>query len=147
MVKIFFVTLQEAPVKNKSGLISKFREDICSRCPVRFVYPHGALVTEDGATCKVVDVNDSKGEIVDYHLSKCHPIMIPKYSVIQKLTGGIAHIAAGGALYEKIHKTPTFPGFFNSEEYCPVCKNPPGAPGCHKVGNLCDVAFQKCVVK
>ena len=136
--------LQEARVKNTSGLIGKFQQNICSRCPVKILYLRGTLESEGGGTRKAVDVMDSKGEIVDYQVSTCHPIIIPKYSTLHKYAGGIAHITSVGALkvilYEMLHK---FPGFFNSDEICPVCKKPPGAPGCKQIGELCTVELKE----
>ena len=68
--------------------------------------------------------------------------IVPKYSFTDKCIGGIVHVAAGGVLmtYEKMHKTKiTFPFFTNSEEICPMCNKPPGAPRCRKIGELCNV--------
>ena len=134
--------LREAPVKNVSGLLGIFCERRCSRCPITILCPNGAPSSEEGA----FDVIDSNGKVVDYHDSTCHPAMIPKYSYRDKFIGGIAHVAAGGALiaYEWMHKTKiAFPFFSNSEELCPMCNKPPGAPGCTKVGELCDVELPK----
>lgn len=137
--------LKGAPVRNRSGLIGKFCESTCSRCPVTILYDpecDSALSSDDRAKCEPVGVIDNKGELVDYHLSTCHPAVVPKYSFTDKCIGGMAHVAAGGVLmaYEKMHKTKiTFPFFTNSEEICPMCNKPPGAPGCRKIGELCNV--------
>ena len=131
--------LQKAPVKNQSGLVGKFCEHICSRCPVKILYLKGTSEKE------ARDVIDSEGKVVKYHDSTCHPLIIPKYSDIQKVTGGVAHILTGGAfkVYEALYKTKTFPGFYNSDEICPVCDQPPGAPGCKQIGELCDIQLKQ----
>ena len=105
--------LEEAPVQNRSGLNGKFCESTCSKCPVTILYPKGD---------EPIGVIDNNGEFVDYHDSTCHPAIVPKYSFRDKFIGGIAHVAAGGALmaYEKMHKTKiAFPFFFQFRRSLP----------------------------
>lgn len=62
-------------------------------------------------------------------------MIIPKYGVITKIVGGIAHVATLGipAGIQWARGKPTWPGFGNSEEICPVCGKPPGSDGCSDV--------------
>ena len=62
----------------------------------------------------------------------CHPIFFPKCSKVQKIIGGIAHIAFIGTatMYEWMTGKTTWPGFFNSEEICAKCGEAPGFKGC-----------------
>ena len=72
-----------------------------------------------------------------YDESKCHPIIIPKHSKLSKFIGGIAHVVTLGIPYAV--GVAKWPGFFNSDEICPACNNPPGANGCTKVLQQCNL--------
>ena len=90
----------------------------------------------------VVKVNDEPfqvtngREVVPFSDSVCHPKIIAKYTLRQKILGGLGHLAALGfvALYEEISGKETWPGFTNSDEICVNCKEAPGrTPGCMKI--------------
>ena len=111
-----------------TGFYCGFVETVCARCAITIFSSDaegkevGAKTTEGGA---LKDVNDSK----------CHPIFLPRYSTLEKIKGGVAHITTVGIPYVMSQLVGDgnffpFPGFFNSDEICPVCNNPPGTPGC-----------------
>eukprot|EP00731_Ephydatia_muelleri_P003788 Em0001g3788a len=91
----------------------------------------------------VIKVNDEPfqvtngEEVVQYNDSKCHPEIIPRFTLLQKFCGGILHLATLGAtlwLYETISGKETWPGFTNSDEMCVNCNEVPGrTPGCMKI--------------
>ena len=70
------------------------------------------------------------GECVPYLESKCHPLLIPKHSII----GGICHIATLGIPY--VLMDDSWPGFTNTDEECIACKGPPGANGCREIETI-----------
>lgn len=97
----------------------------CLRCGGKFVY------------------NDSKGTVkVDENSgqpceeNKCHPTFVQKYSIKEKIVGGVAHTATFGivATYQWYSGKTIWPGFTNSDEICPECKLFPGSKGCTDVG-------------
>ena len=105
-------------------------QDICTRCAVQIIYETSP--TGEKIPVRVVDDN---GEEKLCGESKCHPIFIPKHSILVRIVGGIAHIITFGvfAVAGKIRGGAIWPGFTNSDEKCPVCENSPGSDGC------CDV--------
>ena len=90
----------------------------------------------------VVKVNDEPFQVtngreaVPFSDSVCHPKIIAKYTLRQKILGGLGHLGTLGfvALYEEISGKETWPGFTNSDEICVNCKEAPGrTPGCIKI--------------
>ena len=65
-----------------------------------------------------------------------NPNVTPKHSQLSKILGGIAHVVTLGIPYAFGAK---WPGFFNSDEICPACNMPPGASGCRKVLQQCEL--------
>ena len=116
-------------VEHKEGLQLKFDEDACARCALKVGY----YMKE-----KVVCIMDDNGvqRRMAYDESLCHPLIIPKYSQLQKVVGGIAYIILLGI--PKLLRA-SWPGFFNSDEECVSCKHPPGSQGCTKVGQLSEI--------
>eukprot|EP00731_Ephydatia_muelleri_P003789 Em0001g3789a len=90
----------------------------------------------------VIKVNDepfqvtNDKEVVQYSDSVCHPEIIPRYTLLQKMGGGILHMATLGSalVYETILGKETWPGFTNSDELCVNCNEVPGrTPGCMQI--------------
>ncbi len=125
-----FRLLQETRVTQVHGLELRLDENTCARCSLKF----GVYHMETEAT-PLVAIDD--GQRSAYDQSKCHPLIKPKYSQVQKVFGGIAYILLLGI--PKLVGS-SMPGFFNQEEECAYCKNPPGSPGCLKVGTEIRVA-------
>ena len=118
--------LKSTPVKNSKGLTLNFQISACARCAVEISNVDGEKV------CLSRD-----GVPTPYDESKCHPIIIPKHSKLSKFIGGIAHVVTLGIPYAV--GVAKWPGFFNSDEICPACNNPPGANGCTKVLQQCNL--------
>lgn len=134
--------LRAAHVINPHGLIFKFVDSVCSKCAVRIRYAEHK-VHHGNRPRELVGVTNSKGEFLEYNKSLCHPIIIPRYTRLEKVLGGIVHITTLGLmyLYEKAYSVETLPGLFNSEEICPSCQKAPGQPGCTTVCTRCTVAW------
>lgn len=135
--------LKSALVINDSGLAFKFKDTVCARCAVSIRYAEHAATNKSGITFKRIGITDREGDFKDYKSSLCHPAIIPKHSRLEKFLGGIIHIVTlGGAyIYGKFNTDDAVPFFFNSDEICPACGQPPGARGCHPVGNPCIVEW------
>ena len=116
--------IKKAKVIDDKVFVPRFQDGVCSRCAIRFIRN-----AKNEGIC-VADV-----EHTAYDTTRCHPIFVPKYSTGEKVQGGLAHIATLGTalLYEAITKKETWPGFTNSDEICPSCKQSPGSKGCLKV--------------
>ena len=109
-------------LRNSRGLQLVFQKNTCVRCAVKVSSIHGRKVC----------FFDHEGPPFAYEETKCHPLLIPKYTTLTKFMGGIAHIITLGIPY-KLGKA-KWPFFSNSDEKCPACGMPPGAEGCHAVG-------------
>lgn len=64
--------------------------------------------------------------------SVCHPCFIPKYSTPQKIIDGCFYIVT-------FRVKSGFSLFYNNEEICIRCKNPPGYEGCTKYGEVIEI--------
>ena len=75
-------------------------------------------------------------EVVSFSESVCHPKIVPRYTTVQKIAGGLAHMITLelATVYEAITAKESWPGFTNSDEMCINCKAAPGIQrGCCKV--------------
>ena len=116
--------VKEAKVIQEKVFVPRFQDGVCARCAIQFIRN-----SKNEGICVVDDENTA------YETTRCHPVFVPKYSTGEKIQGGLAHIATLGTalLYEAITKKETWPGFTNSDEICPSCKQSPGLKGCLKV--------------
>ena len=131
--------IKAATVQNES-LLCGFIDNVCAKCAVKVRYIKPELkdsdetedILQEHIRSHVVTANE---ELLDYAESKCHPVIIPKYSKLQKILGGVAHIASLGVVFfvEYSMGKKYIPGFFSSDELCLACGKPPGTPGCHYV--------------
>jgi len=106
-------------VRNQQGLTLAVQKNKCARCAIMFCCIPG------GTRYCYLDDNSPP---VEYEATKCHPLIIPKYSKSAKMVGGVAHVLTLGLGAGK------WPGFYNSDKVCPACEKPPGTTGCHPVG-------------
>ena len=117
-------------IRQNIGKRFKF-ENRCTRCAVKIVED---VHSGNKFPLRVIYGNNDSD---DYMNSYCHPTFIPKHSRLVKFAGGIAHIITlgMGKMYEALTGNQSWPGFWNSEEICPVetCKKSPGSPGCTPV--------------
>ena len=126
-----FDTCEQILEKIKSSKVSKegvelqFNPSTCARCNIKIGTLRADIpATEDMlATCTYGDWSSA----VPYSESTCHPMMIPKYSTLQKVVGGIAHLITFKIFWGK------WPSFESLDEVCIKCKEGPKARGCHKV--------------
>lgn len=132
--------IQKARVYNTDGLYCNFVDNICARCCVKFRCISGNEEIQVGVYTK------ENNALRDCSESKCHPIILPRYSKLEKIIGGVAHISTAGIPYMVSHLVgygSPWPGLYSSDEICPNCKKPPGAPGCTPVeGDPCTVTWQ-----
>ena len=118
--------LRQTRVTRMDGLQLHLQENTCARCSLKFGVHRMATLVEP-----VVSIRQNDGERSAYDQSKCHPFITRKYSMIQRFLGGVAYIVLLGI--PKLAGNP-WPGFFNHDEECAKCKNPPGSPGCTLLG-------------
>ena len=71
---------------------------------------------------------DSWSAAIPYEESTCHPMLIPKYTTLQRVVGGIAHLITLKAFIGR------WPNFENFDEVCINCGSPPKIRGCLRVG-------------
>lgn len=120
--------VQSASVSKESILPLRFSEEVCAQCSCKILY-------SDENSERICAVDPEK-RTVSYVESKCHPGFVPKYTTVQKVAGGVAHMAVLGSALAVGHilDIPTWPGFTNSDEVCRGCKRFPGSEGCMQVG-------------
>ena len=122
--EIIMHNIRSCTVLNEEGMKLLFEQDTCIRCAVKISYIKKERVCTIG----------KDGSFIPYDESTCHSIFIPKYSTFKKFIGGIAHVVTLGIPYALGAK---WPSFLNKEELCVLCKEPPGAKGCSRVGTKC----------
>ena len=118
-------------ISNNPGRRLQFH-DRCARCADKIVYEFDP-VKKEKLPVRIVLWNEDE---VPYDESKCHPIIVPKYSEITKIIGGLIHIITLGIVsgFQHYSGAKYVPWFTNSEEICPACKNSPGSDGCKVMG-------------
>ena len=118
--------IKGAKVLKDEVFAAMFRDDICSRCGVKFRF-HSTRKDK-----RIGIINPVTNEILPYEGSKCHPYFVQRFSTAEKFFGGLGHIVTLGAglAYSKITGEESWPGFTNSEEICPKCECRPGSEGC-----------------
>ena len=137
---IIYVSLEESgmeiydklislDVEQKEGLKLKFDEGACARCALKVGY-----YMKEKVVC-IMDDNATQKRMA-YDESKCHPLIKPKYSKLQRFAGGIAYVVLLGI--PKLAGA-SWPGFFCRDEECAGCGKPPGSEGCKRVGQLCEI--------
>ena len=124
--------IKNAPILagSSGGILLSFQDDVCARCgcQVRFNENLSGIRTPVGV------LRDDKN-LEKYDESKCHPQFVKKYSTMERLFGGVKHVATLGVfyIYAAIRNKKTWPGFTNSEEICSNCNQGPGSSPCHQV--------------
>ena len=121
--------------QNRGRLLSF--EDRCSKCAIKLVFERQASGEELPIT--VIYPN---GDQDVYDSSYCHPLLLPKYTRVEKIFGGIAHIVTLGLgkLYEYATKNKSWPSFTSSDEVCIKCNKAPGSQSCHPVNQHFEIA-------
>ncbi len=105
----------------KESIELEFRSSICARCGLT-IYEEG----EGGGESYCTSPN-SLGAI-PFDESTCHPVMIPKYSKVKKVLGGVLHLVTLRQFMGR------WPSFASMDEVCIGCKQPPSSAGCMKIG-------------
>ena len=116
----------------REGVELEFNPSTCARCNIKIRILKGE---EDG---KKKDYNDDDviamctyeedwSNSIPYQDSTCHPMMIPRYTTLQKIAGGLAHLITLNIFSGK------WPSFYNLEEACINCGDCPKERGCMKV--------------
>lgn len=115
------------------GGVSKcaFVDSVCARCAVCIVYQEGSKHTPENRICV-----RKEQEVVDYEQSKCHPHLIPRYSIIQK-----CHAVVGSILRLEFRRSIEF--IHNDEEVCITCKKSPYFDGCVNVRTMHPIVIGK----
>ena len=127
----------------RRGVKLAFNTSTCARChtilkrvkPKIFQREGEHSEHSDMITCRHPDMNED----IPYEDSPCHPMIIPKYSMLQRIFGGIVHVIMP-VQYVKRH----YPSFKNFEEVCMACGKPPGSLGCKLVNSLYRKKCRSC---
>ena len=136
--------IQTAPVLIDKKIKLACLLDRCIKCSARLVY--SKLPSKESEKKEVVIysviINESgrDEQEIPHEDSKCHPLIISRHSRLEKVAGGVAHMATLGTFVAagKIRGKKIWPGFTNSEEICASCNEEPSSEACTKV----DVHFK-----
>ena len=117
--------IKGAEILEDKTFVPQFEERTCARCAIKFGH----------------NLENTKPFLIDeqytttYENTKCHPCFVQRYTYNDKIAGGFAHMATLGftLAYEAATNIKTWPWFTNSDEMCPICKQPPGSKGCLQV--------------
>jgi len=126
----------------REGVQLAFNSSTCARCNIKLqkVKTSVSQIETESPSDRPSDITlcllpGLLGEI-PYDETSCHPLMIPKYSLLQRVIGGIAHILVPSRYIKE-----TWPSFKNFEEICAACRESPGTVGCKHVN---EVYRRKC---
>ena len=123
--------MSSADVITKTELKFKILDDTCLNCSAKIqkmeIGSRANNAVDEVPREILMVIDPSNGKKIKYEESRCHPLFIPKYSIIKRILGGIIIIVTLGAVKLALN----VPGFFNSEEICIKCKYAPGQLGCH----------------
>ena len=72
--------------------------------------------------------NSAWSNEIPYNETTCHPMIIPRYTTIQCIAGGIAHLIKTGRFKGE------WQSFESTEEVCIACRASSGTRGCKKIG-------------
>ena len=114
--------IKGAEILEDKAFVPQFEEHTCARCAIKF--GHNLENTKPFLT--------DEHYTTTYENTKCHPCFVQRYTYNDKIAGGFAHMAFALA-YEAATNIKTWPWFTNSDEMCPICKQPPGSKGCLQV--------------
>ena len=98
---------------------------ICARCGSR-----AKLVNSEKVA---VYTDETETNTKPYEESKCHPLFIPKYTKVDRILGGIAHVITLGRFLGR------WPNFRSLHEVCVKCQKQPGSSGCVPVMTRCEM--------
>ena len=129
--------VRNALALDKDRIKLEFQKTTCSRC-ASVIHITGRKGNASVAAAEV------EGKIKVPEESTCHPVIIPKYTRLKKVGGGVAHIVTLGipqgiyTAYQRFKTGTTgktlWPWFKNSEEKCAKCQHAPSVKGCTKIG-------------
>ena len=109
-------------------------ENRCVKCAAELIYKNKK--SED-----IEYVIEADTEMIEVEKSKCHPCFVPKYTTLQKIVGTLIIIVTLGIVraVAKRGKIRSLPGYFNKEEVCIKCNQPPGHEACAQYGEEVEV--------
>lgn len=114
--------VQGAKVKQERIQLELSRS-VCSRCGAK-IFKEG----KDDAEAAYCTSVDQPGWIAQEE-STCHPMLVPKFSQVAKVLGGIAHLVTLRRFVGR------WPNFESMDEECIGCRKPPSSRGCVQVGS------------
>ena len=112
----------------KEGVTLEFNPSTCARCSIKIGTLRNDTANDERkddllATC----THSDWASAIPYEDSTCHPMLIPKYSILQKIVGEIAHLITFKLFLGK------WPSYKNLDEVCIKCNEGPKARGCVRV--------------
>ena len=120
----------------REGVQLTFNSSTCARCNIRLKRVKANLfsakkVDKDKDTDVVMCLHPGSLIEMPYNDTSCHPMIIPKYSILQRILGGIAHVILPSKSIRE-----GWPRFRTLEEICIACGGNPGSTGCRRVRHL-----------
>jgi hypothetical protein len=114
----------------KEGVELEFNPATCARCSIKIGKLREDATNDDHKDDNIAMCTDSDSDwasAVPYEDSTCHPMLIPKYSTLQKIVGEIAHLMTFKLFLGK------WPSYRSLEEVCINCGERPKSRGCLRV--------------
>ena len=110
----------------------EFDTQICARCGSR-----AKMIKSEKVA---VYTDETEADTIPYDETSCHPLFIPKYTRVDRILGGIAHVVTLGQFLGH------WPSFRSLHEECVRCKKQPGSRGCTLVNTRCEMYKQYFMV-
>jgi hypothetical protein len=105
----------------------EFNPATCARCSIKIGKLHEDSTYGDHTDNMAICTNSDWESAMPYEDSTCHPMLIPKYSMQQKIVGEIAHLLTFKLFLGK------WPSYCSLEEVCINCGEGPKSRGCLRV--------------
>ena len=113
-------------------IVLAFNTLVCARC--------GSKAKVVNSEKVVVFTDETEMISIPYDESTCHPLLVPKYTKVDRIVGGVAHILTFGKYLRR------WPNFFSFDEECVRCRKAPGSRGCTQVMTIFEMYNQHFMV-
>ena len=127
-----FKNINEATVASNE-VILEFDPMVCARCGIK-----AQMIKSEKIAAYT---GDGESSIIPYDESTCHPLLVPKYTRVEKFFGGVAHLLTLKKFLGK------WPSFGSLDEVCVACRSEPGSRGCMKVNSIYTLKGNNLIVE
>ena len=127
-----FQNIDKAAVASNEVTL-EFDPMVCARCGIK-----AKMIKSEKIAAYT---GESESSVIPYEESTCHPMLVPKYTKVEKFLGGVAHLLTLKKFSGK------WPSFGSLDEVCIACRSEPGSRGCMKVSSVYKLKGKDMIVE